>query len=56
MSGTRERSIVVTSGQSISMRLPAGSRRYICTEPSGSSYMSSKNESFSAIPSDCTSS
>ena len=34
---TTDRSSVVTSGQSTSTRLPAGSRRYSCTEPSGSS-------------------
>src|SRR5205807_2184347 len=36
-SGSRERSSVATSGQSSSTRLPAGSRTYICTLPSGSS-------------------
>src|SRR5215210_5706755 len=39
-SGRAERSSVVTSGQSISTKLPAGSRMYIWTLPSGNSYTS----------------
>ena len=36
-------SSVRASGQSTSTRLSAGSRRYICTDPSGSSYIAEKN-------------
>ncbi len=43
ISGIRERSSVSTSGQSISIRFPAGSRKYIWTQPSGSSFTGLRN-------------